>query len=102
MRPWVEDHIRMDDSSRRRWLGEDIDLNQRLPSDLIMAAAAVDPEIQSATAPYLMMTGGPSSLDALEPRAREVYRSGWRPPFAPGPTGQELRSIVRDAVLGRV
>ena len=102
MRPWVEDHIRMDDSSRRRWLGEDIDLNQRLPSDLIMAAAAVDPEIQSATAPYLMMTGGPSSLDAVEPRAREVYRSGWRPPFAPGPTGQELRSIVRDAVLGRV
>lgn len=102
MRPWVEDHIRMDDSSRRRWLGEDLDLGERLPSDLIMAAGTEDSEIQSAIAPYLTMTGGPSSLDAVEPRARALYQSGWRPTFSPGPSGEELRSIVREALQSRV
>ena len=43
MLPWVEDHARMDECLRRRWSGEDIDLNGRLPSDLIMMAAEVDP-----------------------------------------------------------
>lgn len=98
MRPWVEDHIRMDESSRRRWSGEDVDLSQRLPSDLIMAAGAEDPEIRAALAPYLSMTAGPSTLDPLEPRARALYARGWRPPFAPGPSGEELRAIVREAV----
>ena len=47
IRPWVEDHIRIDDAQRRRWLGEDIDPSKRLPADLIMKAAAVDPTIQT-------------------------------------------------------
>ena len=67
-----------------------------------MAAGTVDPEIASAIAPYLTMSGGPSSLDAVEPRARAVYQSGWRPTFTPGPTGEELRSIVREALLSSV
>ena len=46
MRPWVEEHIRIDDAQRRRWLGADIDLTAKLPSDLIMKAAQVDPTIQ--------------------------------------------------------
>jgi hypothetical protein len=36
----------------------------------------------------------PSSLDPVEPLARAVYESGWRPAFTPGPTRAELREIV--------
>lgn len=102
MRPWAEDHIRMDESLRRRWSGEDVDLTQRLPSDLILAAGAVEPEIQSSIGPYLAMTAGPSCLDPVEPLAREVYARGWRPQPTPGPTVGELRAVVRAALAGRV
>jgi hypothetical protein len=46
----------------------DIDLDGRQPSQLIMTAARVDPEIVPALGPYLSMTAGPSSLEAVEPR----------------------------------
>jgi hypothetical protein len=97
MRPWVEDHVRMDDGVRRRWAGEDVDLSQRLPSDLIMAAAEADPSIGAEIGPYLSMRAGPESLDAVEPRAREVYRSGWRPRRAEGPTRDELAELIERA-----
>ena len=51
MRPWVEDHAHMDESLRRRWSGQDVDLNARIPSDLIMAAAEVDSAISPAITP---------------------------------------------------
>jgi len=98
MKPWVDDHIRMDESQRRRWEGEDVDLSDRLPSDLIMAAGEVDTEIQSALGPYLAMEAGPSSLDAVEPRAHAVYAAGWRPHLPPGPSRRELAAIVAEAV----
>jgi 2-polyprenyl-6-methoxyphenol hydroxylase-like FAD-dependent oxidoreductase len=97
MRPWVDDHVRMDAASVRRWSGGGIDLEQRLPSDLILAASAVEPRIRSAIKPYLSMTGLPDCLDPVEPLAREVYRSGWRPPFSPGPSRDELAEIVAAA-----
>ena len=43
IKPWVDDHVHMDESTRRRWAGEDVDLRQPLPSDLILAAAEADP-----------------------------------------------------------
>jgi hypothetical protein len=95
MRPWVEDHVRMDEATRRRWAGEDVDLSQRLPSDLIMAAAGADPSIGPASGPYLAMLAGPDSLDAVEPKARAVYRSGWRPRPAEGPSRAELAELIR-------
>ena len=94
MRPWVEDHARMDDCLRRRWSGEDIDLTGRLPSDLIMTAAEVDPAISAAVMPYLTMTGLPSCLDPVEPLARAVYATGWRPAPSPGPTRAELVRLI--------
>jgi 2-polyprenyl-6-methoxyphenol hydroxylase-like FAD-dependent oxidoreductase len=97
MRPWVEDHVRMDEAARRYWAGEDIDLAQRIPSNLIMAAAQVDKEIERGLGPYLAMEAGPSHLDAVEPRARAVYASGWRPSPDPGPTRHELIELVRAA-----
>jgi 2-polyprenyl-6-methoxyphenol hydroxylase-like FAD-dependent oxidoreductase len=94
MRPWVEDHVRMDEDQRRRWEGGDIDLAERLPSNLIMAAAEVDPKIGPALGPYLQMTAGPACLDGVEARARAVYASGWRPRLTEGPTRSKLAELV--------
>ena len=98
MRPWVEDHITMDHAHARRWAGDDIDLSARLPSDVIMMAAAQDPSIGEAVGPYLSMQALPSSLGAVEDRARAVYRTGWRPQPDPGPTRDALADVVAAAV----
>ena len=98
MRPWVEDHIQMDDHRIARWAGADVDLAPPLPSDLILEAAQVRPEIMAHAGGYLSMAALPASLRAAEPIAREVYDGGWRPSYAPGPTRDELAAIVADAV----
>jgi 2-polyprenyl-6-methoxyphenol hydroxylase-like FAD-dependent oxidoreductase len=98
IKPWVDDHVHMDEATRRRWAGQDVDLRQPLPSDLILAAAQADPGIRGATIGYLRMTALPSSLRIVEPRARALYAKGWRPSPAPGPTRNELADIVRKAL----
>ena len=97
IKPWVDDHVHMDESTRRRWAGEPIDLDRPLPSDLILAAAAADPRIGAAAPGYLAMTALPASLQSAEPLAKAVYATGWRPPFAPGPTRDELADVIRAA-----
>ena len=97
IRPWVVDHMTMDEALRQRWLGEDVDLTVRLPSDLIMKAGAVDPTIQPAAWQFLSMSAGPGCLDPVEPRARAVYAAGWRPPVADGPDRAALVAIIREA-----
>jgi 2-polyprenyl-6-methoxyphenol hydroxylase-like FAD-dependent oxidoreductase len=98
MLPWVADHVAMDGDAVRRWEGGDVDLSRRLPSDLILAAAEQDPRIGPATGGYVSMLRLPSCLDPVEPLARAVYASGWRPAFTPGPTRAELRDIVAAAL----
>ncbi len=98
IKPWVDDHVRMDEAAARRWAGQDVDLSRPLPSDQVLAAAASDPAIFPACTGYLAMTSLPSSLDAVQARARAVYATGWRPPFAPGPDRAELAGIVRAAL----
>ena len=98
IKPWVDDHVHMDDSTRRRWAGQDIDLDQPLPSDLILAAAQADPGILGASFGYLGMTALPASLRAVEPRARTLYSTGRRPAPAPGPTRDELADIIQMAL----
>jgi hypothetical protein len=98
MLPWVLDHLRMDDDVVRRWEGGDVDLTQPLPSDLIMAAAEVDPRIAGALPGYLTMLELPTCLDAVEPLARTVYESGWRPERSPGPSRDALVDILGDAL----
>jgi hypothetical protein len=44
------------------------------------------------------MDAGPDSLAAVEPLARAVYASGWRPEPDPGPSKRELVELVRAAV----
>jgi 2-polyprenyl-6-methoxyphenol hydroxylase-like FAD-dependent oxidoreductase len=94
MRPWVEDHIHMDAVRLDRWNGADIDADAPLPSDLILTAAEVRPEIMASAGGYLSMAALPASLREAEPIAREVYAGGWRPTYAPGPTRDELVEIV--------
>ena len=98
MRPWVEDHAVMDESLRRRWAGEDLDLSgPRLPSDLVMEASRVDERIGPAIGPYVAMQALPAVLDPVEPLARAVYETGWRAPLSPGPSRRELVEIVESA-----
>ncbi len=97
MRPWVEDHMHIDGDLVARWSGRDVDLDAPLPSDLILHAAQVRPEIMAAAGGYLSMAGLPSTLRGAEPIAREVYAGGWRPAYSPGPNGSELAEIVAEA-----
>jgi 2-polyprenyl-6-methoxyphenol hydroxylase-like FAD-dependent oxidoreductase len=96
--PWVADHIAIDGRTIRRWQGEDLDPDGPLTSDLIAAAAEADPRIGQHAAGYVAMTALPETLRPAEPWARAVYQAGWRPPYAPGPTRDELVEVIRSAV----
>jgi hypothetical protein len=100
MLPWVADHVQMDTDAVRRWEGGDVDLTRRLPSDVLLAAAEREPSIATAGGGYFAMVALPSSLDGVEPLARAVYETGWRPAFTPGPTRSELREVVAAALQG--
>lgn len=94
IRPWYEDHIYWDATLLRRFRGEDIDVDARIPSDVICAAADADPEIAPAVGPYQAMAAPPAILRPMEERARAVLRTGWRPPLATGPTRDELVELI--------
>jgi len=96
--PWVRDHLEMDAAKAVRWAGAGIDLERPLPADLVLAAAGQDPEIAAGLPPYLSMVAGPASLEPLQEAARRVYETGWRPPYAEGPTRDELARIVSSAL----
>lgn len=89
LRPWYLDHVHWDRTLLRRFAGDDIDLADRIPSDVICAAAGADPSLMPYVGMYLGMVAGPDVLDPVENTVRELLATGWRPP-APGPTGDEL------------
>jgi hypothetical protein len=43
------------------------------------------------------MLAPPSSLDAIQARTRDIYAAGWRAPVPPGPTRNELATLVTAA-----
>ena len=94
IKPWFADHQFVDSERIRRWSGGDIEFGQRLPSDLIVAAAEADPRLTDAVTPYITMDALPDSLLPAEPRARQIYESGWRPTQPHGPSRRELSSVV--------
>jgi 2-polyprenyl-6-methoxyphenol hydroxylase-like FAD-dependent oxidoreductase len=98
IQPWFEDHVAMDADQVHRWSGRDIDLSKRLPSDVILGAAEADPTMMQVAGPYLGMQALPSSLAALEPRAREIYAGGWRPAVPAGPSRDELATMAAEVV----
>jgi hypothetical protein len=94
IRPWFDDHVYMDDRLVRRWAGEEIDLSERLPSDLVGAATMADPSLLEVLGPYWGMMTLPCTLDAVQERVKAIYASGWRPPVPAGPTRDELAELV--------
>jgi 2-polyprenyl-6-methoxyphenol hydroxylase-like FAD-dependent oxidoreductase len=94
IRPWYEDHLYWDATLLRRFDGADIDIEARIPSDVVCAAAEADPAIAPAAGAYLAMRALPSVLDPVQDNARAVLRTGWRPGFADGPTRDELAAIL--------
>lgn len=94
LRPWYLDHARWDGTLLRRFAGEDIDLTERIPSDVIVAAAEVDVSLKPYAGMYGGMVAGPDILDAAEPRVRQLLAEGWRPK-APGPGRAELAEAIR-------
>lgn len=94
IRPWFDDHVACDTDLTRRWAGGDVDLDRPLPSDVICATAEVDPALMRVVGPYFGMQALPSSLRAVEPRAREIYASGWRLPVPAGPDRAELVDLI--------
>lgn len=101
IKPWYDDHVYWDATLLRRFAGEDLDADARIPSDVICAAGEVDPSIYSAAGPYLGMVALPSALDTVEERARTVLRTGWRPPYASGPTRDDVADLIRAATPHR-
>lgn len=102
IRPWYTDHAYTDARQVRRWSGEDVDCTERLPSDLIVSASQADPSMMPVVGPYLGMNALPHTLAAVEPRAREIYAGGWRPPIPPGPSRDELADLVTHAASSPV
>lgn len=97
--PWFRDHVYWDATLRARWRGTDLDLDAKIPSDVVCAAAAVDPSIGAYAGQYLAMLALPSVLDPAQEQARAVLRTGWRPPWADGPTGDELTASITEMAV---
>ena len=94
--PWLTAAVDWDDWGvwGGHWNGGDIDLDRPLPSDVITAVTAVDPSLMAVVGPYFAMLALPETLRAVEPRAREIYAGGWRPPVPEGPSRSELSGLV--------
>jgi 2-polyprenyl-6-methoxyphenol hydroxylase-like FAD-dependent oxidoreductase len=97
MRPWFEDHVYWDATLLDRFAGKDINLDARIPSDVVCACAEVDPSIMDVSAFYLGMVALPSILDSVQDKARAVLETGWRPPYGDGPTREEVAAIITAA-----
>jgi 2-polyprenyl-6-methoxyphenol hydroxylase-like FAD-dependent oxidoreductase len=93
IKPWFDDHCYADADRERRWSGADVDPTRMLPSDLIVAASAIEPEVASAVGDFATMDALPASLAAVEPAARAHYARGWRPALPAGPSRDELAAI---------
>lgn len=100
MRPWFEDHVYWDSTLRSRWAGHDIDVDAPIASDVVCAAAAVDPEIAPAVMPFQAMLAGPRILDPFRERARAILKAGWRPPIDPGPSADHLTQLITAELVG--
>lgn len=94
IKPWYADHVYWDATLLRRWRGDGLDLTAPIPSDVICAAAEIDPSLTPLVMPYLAMAAPPASLQPAQERVREILRSGWRPTVSDGPTRDELVETI--------
>lgn len=94
IKPWYDDHVYWDETLLRRFDGQDLDLDARIPSDVVCECAQVDPSIMAAAGPYLGMMALPQIMDTVQDKARAVLATGWRPAYAAGPTRDELAELI--------
>ncbi|MFI7547104.1 FAD-dependent oxidoreductase [Actinoplanes sp. NPDC049599] len=94
IKPWFDDHLAWDADQVRQWAGEDVDLSRPLTSGHIVDAAQAEPALMAVVGPYLAMDALPATLAEVEPRAREIFAGGWRPPVPPGPTRDDLAALL--------
>lgn len=90
LRPWCEDHVYWDATLLQRYTGADIDLDARIPSDVVCECSQVDPSILAAAGPYWGMFAPPSILDTVRDKARAVLATGWRPAYGEDPSREQL------------
>lgn len=100
IKPWFDDHAYVDAQRLRRWEGHDVDLTRPLPSDLIVDAADADPWLRPLVARYQIMDALPASLATAEPRARQIYATGWRPVAPAGPSVDDLVELCAERAPG--
>jgi hypothetical protein len=98
IRPWYDDHLAWDADEARFFTGADVDLSRPLTSGWVVAAADADRSLMRVVGPYLTMYELPASLAGVEPRARAIYASGWRPEVPAGPTRDELVGLIRPLI----
>jgi 2-polyprenyl-6-methoxyphenol hydroxylase-like FAD-dependent oxidoreductase len=98
IRPWFNDHMAWDRDQVRQLSGEDVDLGRPLTSGHIVAAAERDPSLMRVVGPYLSMRALPATLAEVEPAARAMYASGWRPSVPETPSRDDLAELVRRTV----
>jgi 2-polyprenyl-6-methoxyphenol hydroxylase-like FAD-dependent oxidoreductase len=94
VRPWYEDHVRDDAWELARYAGERFDVEAPLPSAVVGWALAELPHLMPVVGPYLGMMALPPSLEPVHEEVRALLRTGWRPPFAAGPSAAELAELV--------
>ncbi len=75
-----------------------VDLDARIPSDMVCACGQVDPSIMAAAGPYLAMLATPKILDSVQEKAPAALLTGWRQPYADGPTRDELVELALSPV----
>jgi 2-polyprenyl-6-methoxyphenol hydroxylase-like FAD-dependent oxidoreductase len=101
IRPWFADHMAWDADEVRQWSGEDVDLSRPLTSGHIVAAAQADPSLMRVVGRYLGMEVLPDALAEVEPQARAIYASGWRPAVPAGPTRDDLVELISPLTAAR-
>lgn len=98
MLPWFHVQVADDVSLVRQWHGLDLEVDGRLPPSVIAKAHADDEHYRETINHYLDMRLPPSVLIPMEPATRAKLASGWRPPFADGPSRAELLRTARAAL----
>jgi 2-polyprenyl-6-methoxyphenol hydroxylase-like FAD-dependent oxidoreductase len=95
IRPWYDDHVYWDATLLARFAGKELDVEAAISSDVIFAAAAMDPSMWPVVGPFMAMMAPPTALEVVEDKARVVLRTGWRPAYADGPDAGQLAELVR-------
>lgn len=100
IKPWYDDHVVTDSWVCRRYAGdEQIDFDAPLPTGVLVNAAFDDPSLLPLVGPYLLMFAPPASLARAEPLVKDKLRAGWLPPYAAGPSRDELIATMEAAAL---